>query len=605
MAAKSRKQVDGLFDQVIASVQHKLMEKASPVTDRIQDQWLNAQKGFINTINKTLNIDLKTSYTEELANKQKAAYERKVEKQMQKEVGLQLDRNRQLHKLRTRHYNELMERYKGDRAAEKLIREAKEKELNKIDQQYVSMTNPYQQKLKNYIKNDKFIQRDEEDYDHLNHDVTANPATQSNDLSQLQAILAAGVSSALATTPIQIEKTQQDREDEYREQQEKLYQDREAQELEDEFRDESLSLQEEQLKYLKRISDKEFGGGGEGEGGGGLLGTVMDMVGLGSGGGGGKGKGGLARIAGSVMGKGGALLKGAGALVSKAALPLAIATAGYGAIKGAFDTDSIAAREGKNKEDITAGDRIKSGGAQMLSTLTGGLIEKDSILNFGESVGNFLTGNGYKTNNELKREGVDPGKGIFDRLMDAHPAKLMTDLITGNSEGNSILQWGKDMLGLTTEEDLAKREEEKQKRLSQIGTDGEDAELDLERQRLNELEDKILQQASGEYDIVDEEHELTQQELDQNIERSALVAQADSEGFYGKPNHLQELDQMYGLDSSSPQQELELADAEDSPAGVTGQTNVITNNNSTIVQQEAPRFRISDQSTMMLSTQGA
>lgn len=90
---------------------------------------------------------------------------------------------------------------------------------------------------------------------------------------------------------------------------------------------------------------------------------------------------------------------------AKKAGPIAaLAMQGYGAFKGATDTEGIAEQQGKSVDDVGILDRISSGGAGIVEGVTGGLIKKESILNLGDRVQNFVTGNGWKTDNERVRE---------------------------------------------------------------------------------------------------------------------------------------------------------------------------------------------------------
>ena len=337
---------------------------------------------------------------------------------------------------------------------------------------------------------------------------------------------------------------------------------------------------------------------------GGLLDSVLD---LGSNLIGGK-KGGL--LKGGLKAAGGLLSKGAG--LGKMALgaakflgPLGLAvTAGkglYDGFTGAFDDEAIMAREGKDPKDITAGDRIKHGAASALSGLTFGLLEKDSIMNVGESFTNFFSGKGWNTNKDLKDQGIeDTGKGLFDTMIDASPIGLMKDAFTGNLENNSLVQGvgslansALDFFGFGGKKKVKKTDE-----------DGNEIEVEEEKSLGEKAKDAFIEATPvgwiGKklgFWGKDKEEEKVETEG-----TGTISPEANKEGgFFDRISK-----ELLGDDASEKKEtELLPIDADKVETEGTGQPVVINNNNNTTVAQSTPpRFRMADQSSMAMATQG-
>lgn len=715
---KQTQKVDGLFDNLLFAIKQKALDKVSPITHRAQDSWLQAQKGFVNTINKALKIELKTTYTEELAQKLKHSHERKIEKQMQKEVGDKLKQNRELYMLRKRYYEDLLEKFDGDKEADKLIKEARNKELEAINNKYKEMVNPYQKSLNKKLRDDTHLQKQlgqddpyTSDYgkssnyssgintkagledlhnpkrlnelrealqyrDIVPVEVTNHPEQktpiplpippQVGKVSEFRPdtvlnpdTMESSISKALSSTPLTIEKSQQEQENDFRLEKADEARELETRALEKEFRQSHLDLQEQQVYYLKKITEKEFGGG-NGESGGGIIDTVSNLAGnimdimslkkggkpgliskgfnavknvLGFGGpkapgaskaggivkglgnfaknmfgkGGGKAGSFLAKAGGKMMGSFGRLARFAGPV----GLALTAANGLYDGFTGAFDDDAITAREGKDAKDITAGDRIKHGAANALSGLTFGLVGKDSIMNVGESFMNFLGGKGWNTNQEVKDSGGDPGGNIIDGML-----KAPLDLITGNVDDNPYLKTAGNVansvmgfLGFNTK-----------KKEKVIDENGNEVEVEKDKNIVDHAKDAFNASPVG---WLGKKLGLWGNDDKKEPPKEALEANAVTEAGYGKgkespleansgenplpTSHLAELDRMYGVaPKDDSKAALPLADATtDSPSAQTSSATIVTNNNSTVVQQQGPRYRISDQSTLMLSVQGA
>lgn len=717
--------VDGLFDNLLFAIKQKALDKVSPITHRAQDSWFQAQKGFVNTINKALKIELKTTYTEELAQKLKHSHERKIEKQMQKEVGDKLKQNRELYILRKKYYENLLEKFDGDKEADKLIKEARNKELEAINNKYKEMVNPYQKSLNKKLRDDTYLQKQlgQDDTPISDYGKSSNSSSGIDTKAGLEGLhnpkrlnelrealqyrdivpvevtnhpeqktpiplpippqvgkvsefrpdtvlnpetMESSISKALSSTPLTIEKSQQEQENDFRLEKADEARELETRALEKEFRQSHLDLQEQQVYYLKKITEKEFGGG-NGESGGGIIDTVSNLAGnvldimsfkkggkpgliskgfnavknvLGFGGpkgaskaggivkgignfaknmmgkGGGKAGGFLAKAGGKMLGSFGRLAAGAAKFAGPVGLALTAANGLYDGFTGAFDDDAITAREGKDAKDITAGDRIKHGAANALSGLTFGLVGKDSIMNVGESFMNFLGGKGWNTNQEVKDTGGDPGGGLFDTMIDASPIGLVKDLVTGNLENNAAFKGASSVansvmgfLGFDTK-----------KKEKAIDENGNEVEVEKDKNIVDHAKDAFNASPVG---WLGKKLGLWGNDDKKEPPKEALEAGVVAEAGNGKgkespleansgenplpTSHLAEIDRMYGVaPKDDSKAALPLADATtDSPSAQTSSATIVTNNNSTVVQQQGPRYRISDQSTLMLSVQGA
>lgn len=164
---------------------------------------------------------------------------------------------------------------------------------------------------------------------------------------------------------------------------------------------------------------------------------------------------GIAKGAGGLGKMGLGLLKGAGKFLGPIGAAVTAGMAIWDGVSAGMDDDAIRRRkmaEGKDpNEEITTGDRFKQGTAAALSSLTFGLVESDSIMNLGESIGNFFTGKGWNTNKEVRDAGGDPGGSFFDSaidglksvggfLLDANPAKMLYDTFTGGLKDNALVK---------------------------------------------------------------------------------------------------------------------------------------------------------------------
>lgn len=151
---------------------------------------------------------------------------------------------------------------------------------------------------------------------------------------------------------------------------------------------------------------------------------------------GGKSKKGLGKIA----SKGMSLVKGAGSIASKVALPLTALWAGYNGIKEGADSDAIAEYEGKDPNDVGLYDRIKHGGAGAIASILP-FVDKENVTSVGEKMVNFVTGGGWNNNKELKEQGQDPNKhSVTDALFNMSPLGMATkafSLISGSDNAES------------------------------------------------------------------------------------------------------------------------------------------------------------------------
>lgn len=227
--------------------------------------------------------------------------------------------------------------------------------------------------------------------------------------------------------------------------------------------------------------------------GGGLMNSALELF---TGGG---------KKGGRLVSKGLGLAKGA---LTKVAIPLALASGAYSGIKGGFDTEAIMKQKGiDDPSQVGLGDRLHYGLSGMLSGITGGLVGTDTIANFTERAGSFITGGGFKTEKEKKEAD----------LLSAHQDEAEMDTL------------------------LASR--------------------------------GIIQTTDGSY------------------------TQADNSV------HAQILRGM-GYDTPPPQGQ-ELAPLNEGFGGsMSSSVSNVTNNNTTNVIPESPRFRINDQATLALATQG-
>lgn len=170
--------------------------------------------------------------------------------------------------------------------------------------------------------------------------------------------------------------------------------------LTDSFRKQLLAKVTQQIETLDTIQDdlthihsavQEAGladGGGLDLG----LGDLLDFKNL---------KGG----AGNLLSKGKGLLGNAAKGLTRLAPWAILAGGAYGGITSATDTDAIMAQKGyTDPSQIELADKIHHGLSGMLSGMSFGLIDTDTIANFTERAGNFITGGGFVTKKEQKEQ---------------------------------------------------------------------------------------------------------------------------------------------------------------------------------------------------------
>lgn len=139
-----------------------------------------------------------------------------------------------------------------------------------------------------------------------------------------------------------------------------------------------------QTALLKAISDKDFSVSSENQDG--VIDSLLDF-------------------GGNALKKGGGILSKVGSVASKVAMPLMIAKAGYDAFQAGSDDEAILAQSGKqDASEISWWDRTKHGLAGAVEGLSFGLLDKNTLLDGGEGLVNFISGDGFKSNRELALE---------------------------------------------------------------------------------------------------------------------------------------------------------------------------------------------------------
>ena len=385
--------------------------------------------------------------------------------------------------------------------------------------------------------------------------------------------------------------------------------------LTQEYRDKDITLAEEQLKYLKLIAEKDFGGSGEG--GRDLIDTLLDGA---MGGAGGKKKGGGIKN----------FLKGAGRVAGPLALITAAYTAGSSAFDGYKNEDAIRENEGKfGDEEVTTGDKIKNAGKSAVSGLVGGL--GDLV---GSAVGLFSDDAGKAVKGAV---GTDAIKGYLDsadRGMQALKNGVLGDGFVSDRElrareagYNSFEEYKEAMMN--GEEAKKKEEESKNSRVTITKTDEEvAAEMNAERLRVGARSDNLrIPKPEDEEEklakvnakpaykqIADEYLKSRGLETNNEVQSAKVAAITDgNDGFnnipkasFDSPLRLSGMDMINDTSMQATAMQSKLAEkqydnADDSSSSSLGNMNV---NNVTNVIPNPPRYRISDQSTIALALQG-
>lgn len=95
----------------------------------------------------------------------------------------------------------------------------------------------------------------------------------------------------------------------------------------------------------------------------------------------------------------------------------------------AFDTESIAEQQGKSEDEVTLLDRLSNAGAGAVEGATFGLVNKESLLGLGDRIQNFVTGNGFVTNDQrvrLMEAEADRKQAETDQWLEQYTAQLQT-----------------------------------------------------------------------------------------------------------------------------------------------------------------------------------
>lgn len=564
-------EVNGLADQLLSMASTKISDMFASSTKRIQDKVTDLQVATLKSAQKAIGIEIKSEYTESLAKKIRDREERKTNELMQKQIGKQLDANRAEHQLKKAYYEEQIKRATGNTELQEQLEGTMESELTRLDKALADLTRPYILGMDNRLVNNRdYINwsdtgvksytefgRDaidstsgqdgiiESGYDSIddtsdNQSPTISRPNASNGQVLSQNISYQDPASQIMSPATIAQDIRQEQMSKELDEAKDEQHQLEREEETDEFREELLSLTQKQLDFQKKQLE-QLEKDREGQDDG--IGGLLDLLGS---------KGGK-----SALGKVGNFLKIGGGTAVAGIMAAANGLAeGYNAYN---DTENIAEETGKiDGEEISFFDRAKNSVKGFASGVVGSIGDLA-----GTAAGLVNDDWGNTISDTIGSKGVKRGLDALDRGMQS-----VTNAALGKGFKNDRELLAEEK-GFDSWEAYKSHIEEKKRLEAEAYRQGTDITAELEQ------------------------------------ERSTLVAQADSISSVKPKSVTDELTEQYYAQyhpeaDGNELDSLELADAEpsSSPTIINNQTT------NTMVMPEQPRFRISDQSTMLLAMQG-
>ncbi|EEU7470333.1 hypothetical protein AJY73_09900 [Campylobacter jejuni] len=219
----------------------------------------------------------------------------------------------------------------------------------------------------------------------------------------------------------------------------------------------------------------------------------------------------------SEIGKGMKIAKGVLGIarVGLKAVPIVgqIVTAGealYGGITSAIDTDAIAKQTGKDPSEVSLWDRIKHGAAGAFAGVANGFIdvynlvtpesinvrnlEASDVVDFAEKSANFVIGDGFETNKELREQEQNSIETHNNSDKDNYEEEDQQEQeISQNEEKDFFAQYNNNISNITDRKfDDYSKMLDKSSQIRNQETNKKQEELELDNLSLDDIQNSVI-----------------------------------------------------------------------------------------------------------------